>query len=150
MFQLAGGNLRRRPGPLGDVSGPREPDPESGPTMFDTAAPYARAVAADLDPRDLSEVRRRVVDPVVRSVILPEELEDIVVHTEGDSVNVTVRACGELVTACWLGVVGDEPWDALASADHLSNTLSHELPMTSFAWGEERHGRYEVPGPVGR
>jgi hypothetical protein len=32
---------------------------------------------ADLDPRDLDEVRRRVVEPVVASVIGPDELDEV-------------------------------------------------------------------------
>lgn len=107
-------------------------------------------MAADLDPRDLAEVRRRVVDPVVRSVICPEELDDIVLYTEDDLVYVRVTARGELVTWCSLGLVSDGTWDARATADNFYGVLADELPSTTFGWGQEREGRYEVPGPIAR
>ena len=73
-------------------------------------------MSADLDPRDLNEVRRRVVEPVVASLIGPDEVSDVHVYAENDEVYVRVVARAELVTWCLLGTLGSEPWDALEMA----------------------------------
>jgi hypothetical protein len=102
-------------------------------------------VSADLDPRDLAEVRRRVVDPVVGSLIRPEELErvDVLVHDGSVMVNVVARR--EWLGA-FLGEAADVgPWDAAERAEHLYDSLTNDLPTTGFAWGEERTGSYVVP-----
>jgi hypothetical protein len=107
-------------------------------------------VAADLDPRDLAELRRRVVDPVVGCLIRSEELERVDVGVHDGMVTVDVVARGELLSA-YLGETGEPgPWDAEARAEHLYETLTNDLPTTGFAWGEERTCRYVVPGPVSR
>jgi hypothetical protein len=105
-------------------------------------------MGADLDPHDLHEVRRRVVEPVVRSVIGPEELGDVDVYTDNDEVYVRVTARGELVSWCFLGSVDDEPWDAAEMAERLYDLITDDLPTTRFAWAEQREGRYEVPGSI--
>ena len=107
-------------------------------------------MVADLSPKDFSEVRRRVVEPVVRSVIQPDELGDVLVYDENGDVYVRVIARDELVTSCFLGPLADAPWDAVARADRLYDVITDELPSTTFAWGEQREGRYQVPGPIGR
>jgi hypothetical protein len=65
-------------------------------------------MAEDLDPHDLDEVRRRVVDPVVASLLRPGELDDVAlqigreyVHSVGDAEVLIVRiwARGELPPA---------------------------------------------------
>jgi hypothetical protein len=106
-------------------------------------------MTAHLDPQDLSEVRRRVVEPVVRSVIQPDELGDVLVYVDNGDVYVRVIARDELVTWCFLGPLADAPWDAVERADRFYDGITDELPSTTFAWGEQREGRYQVPGPIG-
>lgn len=103
-------------------------------------------MSADLDPRDLSEVRRRVVEPVVQSLIRPYELGDVLVYADKGDVYVRVMARGELVTWCFLGPLSEGPWDAAERAEALYDMLTDDLPSTSFAWGEQRKGRYQLPG----
>ncbi len=106
-------------------------------------------MSADLDPRDLNEVRRRVVEPVVASLIGPDEVSDVHVYADNDEVYVRVVAREELVTWCLLGTLGSEPWDAHEMADRFYGLITDDLPATRFAWGEQREGRYQVPGPLG-
>lgn len=102
---------------------------------------------ADLDPRDLEEVRRRVVEPVVRSLIRREELDDVWVYLDTDFVSVSVKAGGKLVNMSTLGPLGEGLWDAVKWADHSYDMLTTDLPMSTFAWGQLREGQYQVPGP---
>jgi hypothetical protein len=107
-------------------------------------------MALDLDPRDLAELRRRVVDPVVGCLIRSDELERVDVGPHDGWVMVDVVARGEWLSA-FLGEVGDAgPWDAEERAEHLYVSLTNDLPTTGFAWGEERTGCYEIPGPLSR
>jgi hypothetical protein len=76
-------------------------------------------MSADLDPRDLSEVRRRVVEPVVQSLIQPHELGGVLVYADNGDVYVRVMARGELVTWCFLGPLSNGPWDAAEIAEGL-------------------------------
>lgn len=104
-------------------------------------------MSRDLDPRDLGEVRRRVVEPVLRSLIRPDELGDVDLSVEDGDVYVRVAAQGELVTWSLLGTLDDRSWDAREMADRFYDLITDDLPTTAFAWGEQREGRYQVPGP---
>ncbi len=89
-------------------------------------------------------MRRRVVDPVVGSLISPDELERATLRVHEGFVMVDVVARGETCSA-YLGEVDDSRWDAEGVAEHLHDSLSGDLPTMGFAWGEERTGRYVVP-----
>lgn len=115
-------------------------------------------MTADLNPRDLGEVRRRVVDPVVGSLLAPDEVDDIVLQietqrllgTDGETEDLTIqiRACGELVT--WWSVPLPEDgaaWDAEDGAAELYDRLRDDLTESRFGWGNLRDGTYDVPGP---
>jgi hypothetical protein len=113
---------------------------------------------ADLDPRDLSEVRRRIVDPVVQSLLKSGELDDVALDIQpsfiaplGQTLEfliVRIWARGELVTY-WHQTIGDDLTDAEWLAGDLYDHLQEDLPETKFALGEQlRHGEYEVPGPT--
>lgn len=70
-------------------------------------------MTADLDPRDLEEVRRRVVEPVVRSLIRRDELDDVWVYLDTDLVSISVKAQGEVVIGSTLGPLDEgrgTPW----------------------------------------
>ena len=117
----------------------------------------------DLDPRDLDEVRRRVVDPVVNCLIRPNELEAVLVEIEPYRfrvpfppfrtevelrLSVAVRACGELITVPWTWTVkADYLWDAEDFAADLHERLRDVLVESRLSWGEWRDGEYEVLGP---
>jgi hypothetical protein len=113
------------------------------------ATPRLSAMAADLDPRDLEEVRRRVVEPVVQTLI-PDELGDVWLYLDTDFVSVRVMARGELVIWSTLGRLDEGLWDAVEWADRFYDMLTNDLPTTGFAWGQQREGRYRVPGPLRR
>lgn len=47
---------------------------------------YGERMPADLDRRDLAEVRRRVAEPVLRSLVRVDELDQLTV-VEGDALS---------------------------------------------------------------
>jgi len=103
---------------------------------------------ADLDPRDLDEVRRRVVEPVVASLLSPDELDEIDLYLDDGFVWMRVMARHEQVIWCALGSLGTGLWSAVEMADRCYELITDDLPTTTFAWGEQREGRYSVPGPL--
>ena len=108
-----------------------------------------RSAVTDAVDAELAEFRRRVVDPVVVSVLSTEELESVVVFEEPSSheVQATVVARGEtsyhyLQMERSLPVAGEE----LASrAAQFASELEDFVAESSFAWGELRVARYDLP-----
>ncbi len=110
----------------------------------------------DLDCRDLVEVRRRAVEPVVTSLIQPEELEELVVRfgppggfhaaspDDLPGVWVALTARGEPF-AYAICKATEERWNAEAVAGTLAGALEDWVCETSFAWGQRRLARYHVP-----
>jgi hypothetical protein len=101
-----------------------------------------------VDP-DLAQLRRRVVDPVVASVLTADELESVVVFEEctGHQVRATVVARGEasyhyLQTPRSLPA-GDE--ELTGRAAQFASELEDFIAQSGFAWGEQRVARYEIP-----
>lgn len=96
-----------------------------------------------------------MVEPVVKSLVLPEELEEILVTVDAPpsgvgSVIVRVRARGEWILACagsWGFTVDYRLWDAEAFAADLDDSLPDELVESTLSWGQWRDGGYEVLGP---
>lgn len=117
----------------------------------------------DLDPRDLDEVRRRVVGPVVNSLIRSDELEGVLVEIEPYRfrvpfppfktevelrLRVEVRACGERIDVPWTWhVKADYLWDAEDFAADLYEYLRDELVESRLSWGQWRDGEYRVLSP---
>jgi hypothetical protein len=116
-------------------------------------------MTADLDPRDLAEVRRRVVDPVVAGLLGPDEFDDVVLEIgpqrlldtddAAELLTIQIRACGELVT-WWSSLLPEDggAWDAEDGAAELYDHLRDDLTESRFGWGQLRDGDYEVPGPL--
>lgn len=122
----------------------------------------------DLDPLDVEELRRRVVDPVIKSLVHPDELEEISVTVAEEDfarrranfprversssptryLTIALKACGEwvCVPARW-ALSENDTWDAEGFADDLYERLRDELTESSFAWAQLRDGEYEVLGP---
>ena len=113
-----------------------------------------RAMPADLNPLDVDEVSRRVVDPVIKSLVRPDELEGIPVQVDaamGDF-RVALLACGEWVAPPLGWFVTDDDdhlWDAERFAAELYDRLRDELTESRLSWGELRDGEYDVLGPRG-
>jgi hypothetical protein len=113
-------------------------------------APTLADVPTDLNSGDLAEVRRRVVEPVIRSLLREEELESLqlrlVPESEHDDARVWVHviAAGESFEAPVVKVLNqfEDPVDAAAG---LYDALWDWVVETKFAWGQDRRGRYEVP-----
>ena len=114
-------------------------------------------VVADLDPGDVDEVQRRVVRPVVGSLIRPDELEDILIEVGSEEIpgagllttlSVSVKAGGEWIAPPigW-GVDDGRLMDAEALAGDLHDRLRDELTESRISWGKLREGAYEVLPP---
>ncbi|WP_116451445.1 hypothetical protein [Blastococcus litoris] len=114
----------------------------------------------DLDFLDTAEVRRRVVVPVVSSLVRADELEELVVEVGRNSfpvvgrenwLRVAVKARGEWIEPPRRWLVTEAPEDAQWFADELYDLLRDELAESRLAWGELRDGTFEVlpPGPTG-
>lgn len=111
----------------------------------------------DLDCSDLLEVHRRVVTPVVASLIRPDELESCTLRfgpppgwrpafdDDDPEVWLILSAGGE--TFEWRVCTATRVlWSAEDTAMTLCDALEDWLPETGFAWGEQRGGDYMVPG----
>ena len=105
---------------------------------------------ADLDLRDLVEVRRRLACPVVSCLVGPDELEAVeVVVEDATMLRIGFRACGEWVGSPFRWPLLEEPVDPELFAAELYDALRDEIAKSRFAWGEWREGEYEVLPPSG-
>ena len=115
---------------------------------------------------DLNELRRRVVEPVVRSLVRPDELEEIELRIEAPwplleragvvkptemsgpwwDLQVAIRARGEWIEPFRYFWVGQSSDLEMFAAD-LYEALRDELVESKLSWGEWRDGEYEVLGP---
>jgi hypothetical protein len=116
---------------------------------------------------DLNHLRRRVVEPVVRSLVRPDELEEIDVRIEdpwplleragvvrpaelsgpGWHLKVAIRARGEWIEPFRYFWVGPSS-DLEMFATDLYEALRDQLVESKLSWGEWRDGEYEVLGPL--
>ena len=116
----------------------------------------APGLVTDAEDERLRRLRQRVVEPVVRSVLKPEEIEALSVHwgidgNEGD-VWVRIDVPGErherlLLSPWWEPDPYDtEPPPSEADiAAHLAVMLEDWVCETDFAWGQQRRAGYELP-----
>ena len=114
----------------------------------------------DLDCSDLDEVRRRVVEPAVRSLLRDDEVDSIEVFVgpppgmkpafKHDAPEVWLRltAGGSETFERRLCKATDQLWDAWIPACDLYDALGDWLVETRFAWGECRSGELVVPPPT--
>ena len=108
----------------------------------------ASAVTDAVD-AELAELRRRVVDPVVASVLTADELEFVVVFEEriGHDVRATVVARGE-TSHHYLQMQRSLPAadeELVERAAQFASELEDFVAESGFAWGEQRVARYEIP-----
>lgn len=112
-------------------------------------------MAKDLDCSDLGEVRRRVVEPVVRSLVRPEELERLQLRSgplpghqpvfdDDPEIWLVLTAKGEQFERRVCKAT-EELWSAQEQADDLHDALWDWLVETKFAWGQNRGGDFVVP-----
>ena len=124
------------------------------------SAPSPGEVSDATDAR-LRELRRRVVDPVVRGLLADDELTSLSVHwgrdgTQGDAwVRLTAR--GEVfedyLTAPDWGLAdatsdqagGPLALDLEAVARRLASDLEDWIAESGFGWGQQRQARYTLP-----
>ena len=110
----------------------------------------------DADDERLSTLRRCVVEPVVTSVLTPEEVEHLSVHwgVDGEEGDVWVRIDVPdhrhevLLLSPWRVPdpdSGEGPAPEAQVAAHLGDQLEDWVCETSFAWGQQRRARYEPP-----
>jgi len=106
------------------------------------------SVTDAVDP-ELAELRRRVVDPVVASVLTADELESVVVFEErtGHEVRATVVARGE-TSHHYLQMERSLPAadeELAGRAAQFASELEDSVAESGLAWGELRVARYEIP-----
>ncbi len=112
----------------------------------------------DAEDEQLAVLRRRVVEPVVHSLLAPQELEALSVHwgVDGEEGDVWVRldVPGERYEQWLLSPwQRDDPWGAdeqvppteAEVAAHLAAQLEDWVCETSFGWGQQRTAHYELP-----
>ena len=113
----------------------------------------------DAEDERLAGLRRRVVEPVVRSLLAPGELQALSVHwgVDGEVGDVWVRidVPGERHEQ-WLpspwhqsepagtGEATEAPPTDAQVAAQLAHQLEDWVCETSFAWGQQRTARYEL------
>jgi hypothetical protein len=119
---------------------------------------FGKWVTYNLDCSDLREVRRRVVEPVVRCLFGPDELAQLdlrfgpppghqAAHGSDDpEVWLVLTARGEQFE--WrVCKATDETWGAQQQAEALYEALRDWFLETDFAWGEDREGEFVIPPP---
>lgn len=113
--------------------------------------PWLTASQTDATDEELRELRRRAVDPVIRSLLAPDELAAARI--------IVYRQDGTPEISLWLEVGGEEMQDRLWHpeysgqdspepvdvAAHLTARMEDWVCETRFAWGQHRLATYEVP-----
>lgn len=134
----------------------QEPDYRSWVTVTadaDAAWPHGpwqpESAVTDAVDAELAELRRRVVDPVVASVLTADELESVVLFEEPSyhEVRATVVARGE-ASYHYLRMQRSLPAAEEELADRaaqFASELEDFVAESGFAWGEQRIARYEIP-----
>lgn len=113
--------------------------------------PWLTATRTDLTDDELRELRRRAIDPVVRSLLTTDEFASaqVIVYRDEDGRGITV----------WLQAVDEEmrhwvrhpsdgadrPLDPVDIAERFADSMQDWVCETRFAWGQQRIARYRVP-----
>lgn len=134
----------------------QEPDYRSWTMLTpdgDAAWPHGpwqpESAATDAVDAELLELRRRIVDPVVASVLTADELESVVLFEEPiyHEVRATVVARGE-ASHHYLQLQRSLPAaeeELSRRAAQFASELEDFVAESGFAWGEQRIARYEIP-----
>ncbi|MEP6979811.1 MAG: hypothetical protein ABJA16_03500 [Nakamurella sp.] len=108
---------------------------------------WRTATVTDTDDPELAELRRRVVEPVVASVITAEELDAVLVYEDPHTheIRVRVQARGEELHH-WVQMERSLPVDDVAlAAERFAGELEDFTAESRFGWGQQRIARYEIP-----
>lgn len=116
------------------------------------AQPWLTASRTDATDDELRELRRRAVDPVVRSLLTPDELAGarFIVYREDGAPEVTLwlEAGGEEMRHwLWHPAYSGHDADPVDVAARLADTMEDWVCETRFAWGQHRIAVYGVPPP---
>jgi hypothetical protein len=113
------------------------------------------SAASDAEDGALAEIRRCIIEPVVRSVVRDDELERLTVHwlepAEPERVMVVLVVLGQRYELqVWVDrAEGDgRPLtndDALNAADAFANWFEDWVCESRFGWGEQRVANYVLP-----
>lgn len=108
---------------------------------------WRTATITDATDPELAELRRRIVDPVVASVLTADELESVLVYEVPGSSAVQVR-----VVARGEGFHHQVQWerrlpveDVAIAAERFADELENFACESDFGWGVQRVARYEIP-----
>lgn len=121
--------------------------PLAGDEPPDPTTPWTSATRTDATDPELAELRRRVVDPVVASVLTADELESVVVFEDPwtHAIRVRVRACGEVLLH-WVQMERSLPVDDVRfAAARFADELENFACESDFGWDVQRIAAYEIP-----
>lgn len=108
---------------------------------------WRTATVTDTTDPELAELRRRVIDPVVASVLTAEELDAVLVYEDPEThqVRARVQARGE-ESLHHLQMERSLPLpDPESTAAQFASELEDFIAESAFAWAEQRIARYEIP-----
>ena len=121
--------------------------PLTGAEPVDPRQHGTRATATDATDLELAELRRRVVDPVVASVLTADELDSVTVFEDPSThaIRVRVQARGEVLLH-WVQMERALPVDdPVHAAARFADELENFAAESDFGWGVQRIARYVVP-----
>ena len=108
----------------------------------------------DADDERLARLRRRVVEPVVRSLMTVDEVEALSVHwgVDGDPGDVWVRLDAPggryqdwLTSPSWQPGPLETPAAEAGMAAHLADHLQDWIAESAFGWGQWRRADHQLP-----
>ncbi|AZI58072.1 hypothetical protein EH165_07890 [Nakamurella antarctica] len=121
-----------------------------GEGRLDAAPEWLTAADTDRSDVGLASIRTRIVDPVVSSLLSPQELQGLLVYRDGREVWVHLESRDDSVSIFLHSAdLQPEYAEAAAMAQHLASQLEDWVCETSFGWGQQRIARYTLPEQPG-
>lgn len=111
--------------------------------------PWLDTPITDRTDQQLSELRRRAVEPVVAALLTEHELDALIVYQSATSTEtfVSLTARGEQFRQLLLYPGGPTAADVVLIAERLADSLEDFVAESRFAWGQQRIAHYSIPPP---
>ncbi|GAA2008234.1 hypothetical protein JL107_15900 [Nakamurella flavida] len=110
-----------------------------------------QVLATHEDDADLAELRRRVVEPVIRSLLTDDEYRSTRVYWQSDApdaMRVDVVAAEDASIGGWLTwtALGNQTVEQIAAK--FASDMEDWVCETRFGWGQQRRAVYVIPPPL--